>query len=441
MDTGPISGVLRHVQQLAAVDAMQHLSDGQLLERYLADRHEAAFAVLLHRHGPMIWRVCQRSLRHRHNAEDVFQATFLTLARKASSIRKAASVACWLHGVAYRLSRRLQDEIIRERLRETPSGGRAPTDPVEQASGQELHEALDEELARLPDKYRAPLVLCYLEGKTQDEAAVGLGWSLSTLKRRLERGRQLLAARLRRRGLGLGVALVGAVLIQDDAWALVAPTMVTSICKIASRIAAGTAVAEMATPTVTALTEGMVQAMLRTKIKYAAALLLTVVLLFGGVGFWTNHLMQVDAAPPAQLDPATKQPTGKTGKQGDLTALVNRGAYLTNEVARCGDCHTPRDARGKLDMSRHLQGAPIWFTPKVKPKGEWENRAPDITISGKAAKWSEEKMTKFLSTGEKSDAPMPAYRLSVEDARAVSAYLRSLPGNKNGGARREKDDD
>jgi mono/diheme cytochrome c family protein len=108
---------------------------------------------------------------------------------------------------------------------------------------------------------------------------------------------------------------------------------------------------------------------------------------------------------------------------------IERGAYLVNEVAHCGDCHTPRDDKGELDKSKNLQGAQTWFTSKIKFK-KWHNSAPDITASGVATKWSEERLVKFLSTGEQVDMPMPAYRLTVEDAKAVTAYLRSLPGKK-----------
>jgi mono/diheme cytochrome c family protein len=120
-------------------------------------------------------------------------------------------------------------------------------------------------------------------------------------------------------------------------------------------------------------------------------------------------------------------------------ALAKRGEYLVNQVARCGDCHTPRDARGRLDMTRHLQGAPIPFTPKQRGK-EWEDKAPNITMSGKAGKWSEDRMINYLMKGD-SDPPMPAYRLTRDDAAAVTAYLRSLPGNGAGGKERRKDDD
>jgi mono/diheme cytochrome c family protein len=146
-----------------------------------------------------------------------------------------------------------------------------------------------------------------------------------------------------------------------------------------------------------------------TKIKLSAVVLI-LTLLSGGVGSWRLHSMEA-----AQVDPG---------------AQIKRGEYLVNEVARCIDCHTPRTATGELDMTKLLQGAPTWFTPKIKPKGKWEDRAQDLTMSGLAGKWGEARLVKFLSTGQKADAPMPAYKLTVEDAKAVTAYLRSLPGKK-----------
>jgi mono/diheme cytochrome c family protein len=128
----------------------------------------------------------------------------------------------------------------------------------------------------------------------------------------------------------------------------------------------------------------------------------------------------------------------KQGGKDESKSLIERGDYLVNQVARCGDCHTPRNARGKLDAGRHLQGAPMWFTPRLRLE-EFENHAPDITRSGRAGRWTETRMIKFLSTGQKSDPPMPAYRLTVNDARAVTAYLRSLSGKKRKG--RARDDD
>jgi mono/diheme cytochrome c family protein len=125
---------------------------------------------------------------------------------------------------------------------------------------------------------------------------------------------------------------------------------------------------------------------------------------------------------------------------GDAQALVKRGDYLVNQIARCGDCHTPRDAKGRLDMTRRLRGAKMWFAPKDDAK-EWSDKAPDITAAGKAGTWTEERMIKLLSTGKESDPPMPAYRMTVEDAKAVTAYLRSLRGEGKGRKREREDDD
>jgi mono/diheme cytochrome c family protein len=108
---------------------------------------------------------------------------------------------------------------------------------------------------------------------------------------------------------------------------------------------------------------------------------------------------------------------------------IKRGKYLVDVVARCGDCHTPRDAKGNLDMTRHLQGTKMWWKPDIKV-AKWHEAVPDITLSGFATKWSEEKMINFFSTGVKADPPMPVYKMTVDDAKAVTAYLRSLPGKK-----------
>jgi RNA polymerase sigma factor (sigma-70 family) len=438
MDTGPLHAVLQGVRRLAAAEAAGGLSDGQLLRRFLAGRDEGAFAALLHRHGAMVWGVCQRVLRHRQDAEDAFQATFLTLARKAGSIRNQDAVASWLYGVAYRLARRLQAEVLRPCPGRSRPAKHPPADPAEQASGRELQALLDEELAGLSDRLRLPLVLCFLEGKTRDEAAAALGWSLSTLKRRLERGRQVLAARLRRRGLSLGVALLGAAVAPGMAWAAGPPTLFNAVSKAATLLAVGKAAAEVVSVRVSTLVEGMVTAMMIAKLKRALTVLVAAAVLVGGAGLWTAHQMQAGEPTPARAKPAGEKPADPA--KADGAALVQRGDYLVNQVARCGECHTPRDARGGLDLSRNLQGAPIPFTPRVK-RGEWEDHAPDITAGGKAGKWGEAKMIKFLSTGGKSDPPMPAYHLSTEDAQAVTAYLRSLPGKgKDGGDRKGEDD-
>ncbi len=206
------SGLLDRVM----AETLQAYSDGQLLERFVELGDEAAFTALLDRHGPMLLARCRRWLGDAHLAEDVVQATFLVLARKGRSIRRRTSIAGWLYGVARRITRRAQlaeaARTRRDRLaaRDQRMGaGDGATD--------ELLRVLDEELHRLAERYRLPLLLCYLEGRTQDEAAQRLGWSLSTLRRRLEHGRELLRARMVRRGATLGAGLSALALASESA--------------------------------------------------------------------------------------------------------------------------------------------------------------------------------------------------------------------------------
>src|SRR5437763_7169983 len=197
-----VPSLLQHVRRLAATAS----SAEQLLADFLARRSDEAFAALIGRHGPMVFNVCRRILHDAHAAEDVFQATFLVLADRASAIQRRASLAGFLHGVAYRLA-------VRARRRRMQSLPAAVCDKAvglpEGLAWKEMLGILDHELGRLSDRYRAPLVLCYLEGRTQDEAARQLGWSLNTLRRRLAQGRRLLEARLRGRGVTLSAALAG----------------------------------------------------------------------------------------------------------------------------------------------------------------------------------------------------------------------------------------
>lgn len=195
--------LLRCIRKPGGTRQEEQTSDGELLERFVGQRDEAAFTVLVSRHGPMVLRVAQGVLGNAHDAADVFQATFLMLVHKARSIRKAAAVSCWLYGVAHRLALRMKTRAAREQVRVIAPAARPEADPLETLTVRELFAALDEELQRLPEKYRAALLLCHLGEKTQDEAARQLAWPLATLRHRLKRGRELLGARLLRRGLTL----------------------------------------------------------------------------------------------------------------------------------------------------------------------------------------------------------------------------------------------
>jgi RNA polymerase sigma factor (sigma-70 family) len=197
MANGHADVVWQHLCSLVAERRAAEASDAELLRRFVADRDEAAFAALVRRHGPLVWGVCRRVLHDWHAPEDAFQATFLVLARKAATVTKRTAVAAWLYRVAYHAATRARARAGRQQRRERPASASATADPLTEVTGRELLAALDQEVQRLPGRYRAPLVLCYLEGHTRDEAAQALGWSLGTLKRRLEQAKTRLHARLR----------------------------------------------------------------------------------------------------------------------------------------------------------------------------------------------------------------------------------------------------
>src|SRR5205809_1194918 len=205
-----LNGVLKHLRKAAAVQTYRGLSDRHLLERFVGARDEAAFTVLIERHGPMVHGVCRRALPNFHDAEDACQATFLVLARKAATVRKKTSLSSWLHGVACRVAAKLTRDHARRKSRERRVGAPALKDPAAEVSWREVQAILDEELQRVPDRYRAPLILCYLECMTRDEAAKQLGLSPGSLHGRLERARDLLRERLTNRGLTLAAAMSAA---------------------------------------------------------------------------------------------------------------------------------------------------------------------------------------------------------------------------------------
>src|SRR5947209_2171328 len=212
MATLSLGDVLRYLRKLVVTQTASERPDEQLLRRYVLERDEAAFEALLQRHGLMVLNVCRRVLAQAQDVEDAFQATFLVLARKAATIRKPGAVSSWLHGVACRIAKQVRAAAAQNARDQRGKQSGEPNDPLADLTWRELRVVLDDELQRLPGRYREPLLLCYLEGRTQDEAARQLGWSKSTLRRRLEGGRELLRARLTRRGLSLSTALLGTLL-------------------------------------------------------------------------------------------------------------------------------------------------------------------------------------------------------------------------------------
>ena len=263
---------LRGVGRILAGGATASQGSGRLLERFVADRDESAFEALVHQHGPMVLGTCRRMLVDPHDVDDAFQATFLVLARRAGSIRDAERLGPWLHGVARRVATRSRALSARRNSRERPGAEEPSAEPPDSFEDLELRSALDDELARLPEKYRDPLILCYLEGLTHDEAALRLRWPVGTVRSRLAGGRDRLRDRLTRRGLAPSIAL-------PAAWpgASIPDPLLTATVKVAT--SAGLVPAHLA-----ALAKGALIAMMGTKLKLVAVLGLTAGLTVGGAG-------------------------------------------------------------------------------------------------------------------------------------------------------------
>jgi RNA polymerase sigma factor (sigma-70 family) len=282
------SPILQLIRRVVEDQSARQLSDRHLLQQFTDQRDEAAFGTLLRRHGPMVLDVCRGVLGNEVDAEDAFQATFLILTRKAASIHKTGSVGSWLHGVAYRTALKARSQLTMRQKNEACAPARTISEP-DDLTWREVRQVLHEELTGLAERYRVPLVACYLEGKTQDAAAAQLGLATSTLKERLERGRSLLRARLVRRGLGPTAVLVATAWPLAAASACLPATLVSSTIKAASLFAAG-----QAAPTgvmsvkVAALTEGLMKPMFLSKMKTALVVIVTVLGLGTCVGLMTG---------------------------------------------------------------------------------------------------------------------------------------------------------
>jgi RNA polymerase sigma factor (sigma-70 family) len=301
--------LVHQLRRLAAAHVADPAPDAELLERFICRRDEAAFAVLVARHGPMVLRLCRRVLGDAHAAEDCCQATFLVLARRAATVRRRAALVSWLHGVAFRVARKARAAGSRRPPGERHGADEAPADPrpdpLTLLTARELLTALDEEVRRLPEVYRLPVILCCVEGRTREEAARQLGWTSGSVKGRLERGRARLHAGLRRRGLTLSAALAAAELSRAGAAVVTAPWVLT-MARAAARFAAGEAVpAEAVSVRAVALTNAFLEVTVMTRLKIAVALFL--MLLGSATGVLAYRAL---AQEPAGGRPGVEGPAG-----------------------------------------------------------------------------------------------------------------------------------
>lgn len=330
-----IHTVIQHLREAEFLQEGGQRPDGQLLERFVHRRDEAGIAILVQRHGPMVWGVCRRILRHHHDAEDAFQATFLVLARKAASIRPREMVANWLHGVAHQTALKARATRSKRQRRERQVTNMPEPEMVEhQDLRPDLQLLLDEELRGLPAKYRIAILLCDLEGKSRHAAAQQLGLPEGTVASRLARARTLLAKRLAAKGVVLSGGGLAAALSADAVSACVPPLVLSSTIKAVTRVAAGHAVAGLVSAQVTALTEGVVKAMLLSKLRIVTAILCVIALLGAGAALQTRDGQTQAGEPDAAQQAAalTGQKVPETPKpQSDKEAIQGRWKLVALE--------------------------------------------------------------------------------------------------------------
>jgi RNA polymerase sigma factor (sigma-70 family) len=294
-------------------------SDAALLDRFARHRDEAAFEALVARHGPMVLNLCRRVLGDAHAAEDAFQATFLVLAKKARSVARPAALAGWLYGVARRVALKARGADRRRPGSAVAGGAECPDprpDPLAELTARDLLGVLEEEVARLPETYRLPVVLCCLEGLSQEEAARRLGATLGSMRARLERGRKRLRDRLSSRGLTLSAALA-AVEVSRTAGAGVPAALREKA--VAASVAAALGKAGVASPNINDLAEGVMRAMALKQAKLIAAVVLTLGLLGAGTGALALRPSAGEAPAAHGTGERAAEPAGE-GKKADAAA-------------------------------------------------------------------------------------------------------------------------
>jgi RNA polymerase sigma-70 factor (ECF subfamily) len=340
--------LLRYLRRVGYFQEEGRPTDGQLLERFVAQREEAAFEELLRRHGPMVLSVCRRTLHNEHDVEDAFQATFLVLVRKARSVKPRDLVGHWLYGVAYRTAVRARTLDARRRDKE-----KAMPRPVAPPTGlwRDVMPLLDRELSGLPEKYRIPVVLCDLEGKSRKEVAGILGCSEGTLSSRLARARALLAQRLSRRGVTLSGGALAALVAADGVSACVPAPLLSSTTKAALLVAAGqAATATWVSLQAAALAEGVIRTMLSTKLKTMALLCAVATVAIGAGGF--AYQAQAEKGNPNLTapgqDPGRPLPAQDERRGGDNRQGTENAKAQPNDEPQQTDPDLPRDAAKRI---------------------------------------------------------------------------------------------
>ncbi|MHC4504514.1 MAG: RNA polymerase sigma factor, partial [Planctomycetota bacterium] len=363
-------------------------ADGQLLTQFVTERSESAFEALVQRHGGMVFGACRRLLRDPHDAEDAFQATFLVLARNAAKLRKSDSVASWLHGVALRVGLNAKRQAARRREHEKEARDMIRTES--ETTWRDLGPVLDEELGRLPERLRAPVVLCYLEDKSTEEAAKELGWSHGTLRGRLAKARDTLRGRLSRRGIAIGAALLASLISKNATAATVPPLCLASTVQAAVTVSTAGALASAGVSgKAAALAEAALKAMAWAKVKVAACVLAAGAVVGGGAAVVSvmarEAFTPVENAAVAQAEGESPRATAVRGPARPSPAVAGRNARPGGRIPAAAPAPDPepetvdpaaREARAKLRvrglpegvLGSIIAGYPGAVVDEVEPK-------------------------------------------------------------------------
>jgi RNA polymerase sigma factor (sigma-70 family) len=429
MAENALDGLLQHFRKTAAVHASRKLSDRELLERFAGVRDEAAFTVLLERFGPMVLGICRRALPSFHDAEDACQATFLVLACNARSVRKKASLSSWLHGVACRVAARLKRDQARRRIREQRQNLQVQIDPAAEVSWREVQVILDEELERLPERYRALIILCYLECRTRDEAANQLGLPPSTVHGRLERARDLLRARLAERGLTLGAVVFAAFLAESSSQAGLSAAFIRSSIEAAKLFASNQVLAKNAAGAqVIALAQEVLTGMFITNLKLGSVAVLCATMIGTVIVGSLSSISTAQEVMPetVQMDPNVNHQDASRNVQ-EMKSEKWSGTLALKSVDLVNETLVARPLEIEPDRTRYSFRSGSWQLV-VKPTTR-------ITIDGREAKLVDLQSVLPLHEGD-GDAEPDGPRVILVDAELETAKKDPKENKRNGVALR-----
>jgi len=384
METIPPSWAIQPARSTPAPTCVDEVSDGHLLDLFIRHKDESAFAGLVRRHGHMVLGVCQRILGNSHDAEDCFQAAFLVLVRKATTIQPREMVGNWLYGVAYRTALEAKKMAARRRNREKKKFDmRRPEAAPDR--WQELRPLLDEELSRLSDKYRFVLIACDLEGHTRKEVARALDLPEGTVASRLARARAMLAKRLKRHNLAMSTTALAAILAENATAACMPAALAASTIRAAALLAASKPVAGIISSHVAALINAAVKSMLLTKLQIAAAALMILAALGLGISAFL---------PPANA-----------GKKADFATRKEKPKRVQDCILEKIDLDTMTIQAAKLDDAGG--GGTVIYDFQVEP-------TTAIVIDGNDAKLTDLKVGDCLNADFEPGADGQAKAVRLE---------------------------